>query len=370
MSNSAIYDITNEPILKRANEQYCTSPNLGCPVTLINRLIGTTNGLPDRKLKGDIIRYTFVSGDLPLERNYQIIAQLRNPDDRCSNPNGSIISAVPIAESVNYFKYTSSTSQVNLARTKKPSGPEIPQTNLDSQLPSDCIILQDNHPRETKLKIVIVGASYGAVNKELFLRAANRIKDQILSFEPFRSNSNKINFYALNSENDFGCHFGCHNIQRALCCSRNFEISDFVASRCPFNKIMLVFNSYEHGGTGGSIPVTAMGSIDVNTPIHEFGHSFGGLVDEYNYNHGLIPYSETDVNCDNNPQCPKWQDLMGRYENEVTKNVVTVGCFEGCKYQERGLYRPIEIESIMLDMLGDFGPVNERHLRRLLEHYT
>ncbi len=761
MSNNAVYDITNEPILRRANEQYCTSPNLGCPITLINRPVGTTSELSDRKLKGDIIRYTFVSGDLPLERDYQLIAQLRNPNDKCSNPDGSIINAVPIVESINYFKYGESinretqltqrpkikiflltdvntcivgnqcttndcvsikdlrTDQIvrqfnkegllalppirltpeqrssaycmnlkfnpseidavrnevfsfrdkvveysdnkinpdiqiininngagiemaqygvsfwvppngihkavssfysrdtdftfvvtdikdhdkgvyfdsslcdgsvgsqynygigytwipkgkdgpgcandltlvhgflhqlanainkinpppspfasygennylyngqrlscsmrfnnpysyfpdadvafldpdfdscrgnfgddwtagyctslvargfdgeecnrrwdkhllgdhfpsnyniigNACRNGRqddgesevdsgglcsiysiqvptiPVGPPCPgygsenptflgcrvdgthtenarinttyscsspfncyecmggytrdpsrdrcvsagTESIPERLPEDCIPLQDNHPRETKLKIAIVGSSYGAVNNELFIRDANRIKDQILSFEPFRSNSNKINFYALNSENDFGCHFNCQNIERLLCCT-NWQVTDFVSTKCPYNKIILVFNSPLYGGAGQSIAITSNGgrAIDLNVPTHEFGHVFGGLADEYNYNTGHIPYSQSDVNCDNNPQCPKWSNLIGRYENDVTKSVVTVGCFEGCKYQQRGLYRPIAVESIMLDLRGDFGPVNERHLTRLLESY-
>ncbi len=117
VSNNAIYDITNIPILKRANEQHCASPNPDCPITLINYWIGTTNELPDRKREGVIIRYTFVSGDLPLEKDYQLIAQLRDPNVKCSNPNGIIPSTVPIAESVNYFRYIRPTTPTQQERT-------------------------------------------------------------------------------------------------------------------------------------------------------------------------------------------------------------------------------------------------------------
>ncbi|GEM_PF-4661714 len=235
------------------------------------------------------------------------------------------------------------------------------------RLPESCISLKDDLPRDNKLKIAIVGDRYGTDNN-LFLRDANAIKDQILSFEPFRELQNKINFYAINPNQDFGCRFDCFSDLPGLpCCTESRSIRRLVAQNCPYNEIIVVINERVYDGGVGPLGFAIFGrkGIPSYVPIHEFGHSFGGLSDEYIGNieigHDAVARA---INCDDNPQCTKWRDITNSEEGRRRG----VGCFEGCM-RTRRFYRPIQRHSIMLDITGDFGPVNEKRLRSLLESY-
>ncbi|MBI2672760.1 hypothetical protein HYX19_00720 [Candidatus Woesearchaeota archaeon] len=328
-SNGTLYDIT-QFIEDKANLQYynCTkNEGNNCPINLSNILISNTNS---QFVSGTILTYSFPD-NFPQDK-YSLITQLRKAKVQCSNQinNGELLT-----ESVNLINFT---------------GPG---------LSDGCIVMQDNTPRNYKLKIVIIGDKYGPSNQDLFLQDTMAIKEQVLKFMPFKENKDKINFYAINPEEDLGCTFNCYNITRLICCD-NSKLMRAVLSKCPFNEVIAVVNNESYGGSGLPTTTTTRRGIFFNVPIHEFGHSFGGLVDEYSADGADIPYYPEDVNCDNNTQCLKWQNLTG---------IGGIGCFEGCKYRRYGLYRPIEVNSIMLDQNGDFGPVNERHLRRLLERY-
>jgi len=150
-------------------------------------------------------------------------------------------------------------------------------------------------------KIDIVFVPYGYSEDELpifisslpeFIGGGNG--SGILSKEPFSSNSDKFNFYYLNQSVD----------------SLDI-INSIVSSVCSFYDeiIVLDFDSESDGraATGGHLAyVSSSGSIESNTRtlIHEFGHSFGALKDEYSSDY---PSREPTKhpNCDDFG-CPKW----------------------------------------------------------------
>jgi hypothetical protein len=94
--------------------------------------------------------------------------------------------------------------------------------------------------------------------------------------------------------------------------------------------------------------------------LHEIGHSIFDLADEYvEVELGDFPRYP---NCAPNIQTAKqwWGDLMEYNE---------VGYFKGCSYTEDNI-RPTE-NSIMRSYFrtNDFGLVNKRHIRRVLNKY-
>lgn len=95
--NNVIYDITDF-ILSKANMQYynCDMRTADCPIKLNNIGIGVIQ----QEITGNVLTYAF-SDDLPRGR-YKLIAQLREPNVLCSNPDTGII---PIAKYENYLEY-------------------------------------------------------------------------------------------------------------------------------------------------------------------------------------------------------------------------------------------------------------------------
>ena len=101
--------------------------------------------------------------------------------------------------------------------------------------------------------------------------------------------------------------------------------------------------------------------------VHEFGHSFAGLGDEYAYEEEQIPMYPHDVE----PWEPnlttlvdfesKWKDMMDNKE---------IGLHEGAGYSMKGIYRPCEDCRMRSNVRPEFCPVCQRAIRRLVEFYT
>ena len=102
--------------------------------------------------------------------------------------------------------------------------------------------------------------------------------------------------------------------------------------------------------------------------VHEFGHSFAGLGDEYYdsetsyedfYNIKIEPWEPnitTKVNF-----AEKWEDMVGTNG---------VGLFEGGGYMAKGIFRPREDCRMKTNTAKDFCPVCQRAINRMIDIYT
>lgn len=149
-----------------------------------------------------------------------------------------------------------------------------------------------------------------------------------------------VNSYA-NTAN-LGCAPGCSGIDRLLCCDSTAVVNAAAASRLAYDEIIVVHNTATYAGGGyrdygayqtnsySSYCMVYDGSYTPLMSLHEFGHSFGNLCDEYTY--GSEGYSYYDcVNC--RASCSDWAS-------------VSSGCNRGCDAKS-AYYRPEP--SIMLD---------------------
>lgn len=211
---------------------------------------------------------------------------------------------------------------------------------------------------DEKLDIVFVGDDYYRNGHEdQFIQDTAAHKDRLLSYEPFRSQSSKINWHRVRVDdrvNDLRCEINCGGVPRVICC-RDATVSRVVRS-CPYDEIMVLVDTEEFGGSGGDYAVSAGFAPVIMS--HEFGHSFGGLDDEYSYGGNAPEGDLPGPNCSAENRCQKWQELRGEEG---------VGCFQQCKWDN--WFRPLEENSLMFDLGGDYNPVGERHLRQLLERY-
>ncbi len=98
-------------------------------------------------------------------------------------------------------------------------------------------------------------------------------------------------------------------------------------------------NSAKYGGGGGQFAVFAgnnPSSFDV--ALHEMGHSFAHLADQYDYNDGTVysgpEFSEPDVTT--NPAGTKWSAWLG-YDQP---GIGVIGAYEGAHYSQFGAFRP------------------------------
>jgi hypothetical protein len=143
----------------------------------------------------------------------------------------------------------------------------------------------------------------------------------------------------------------------------NYQIKQ-AAALCPHDHIALLVSRNVMADLVSPVRSSAIGNIiKVNTAdkpfvlVHEFGHSFGDLADEY-VDENYYSTSNFDVtkypNCDTTP-CTVWTDM----EN--------ASCYEGCSLNR--YYRPTETSIMRSLSSATFGPVNERELLKRLLYY-
>jgi len=216
-----------------------------------------------------------------------------------------------------------------------------------------CVTMQDSGDPSTKLDILFIGDDYTESSLGVFRSDATNFMNGLLSYEPFRSQRNKINVHRVDSTQDLGCEYNCHGIDRAICCD-NLKVAQ-AATQCPHDYTLVIVNNNNYGGGAGLYAVSYRG--DYRVIVHEFGHIIGELMDEYSYGTTLsgTPWGG---NCAADSTCSVWSNLIG---------VEGVGCFKGCTSDT--WYRPLQSGSIMTDLNGDFNPVGERMLAQQLKKY-
>ncbi len=100
-------------------------------------------------------------------------------------------------------------------------------------------------------------------------------------------------------------------------------------------------NHAKYGGGGGQWAVYSGGNATAREiALHEIGHSFSGLADEYFYDPDAT-YTGGELsqwNVTNNPNSGKWDRWVGY--NDPTTNIGPIGYYEGGRYYAKGIWRP------------------------------
>lgn len=176
-------------------------------------------------------------------------------------------------------------------------------------------------------------------------------KDSIFQIEPFKTNSKKFSTTLIKTSQDLECEPGCSSASTVVCCN-NKKVQE-EASLCQHDSVYVLVNSKKNCGSASSYTkVCAKQSVAKLALLHELGHSFAGLADEYVYKNYDI--GEIDApNCAKSPTCDKWSEQ-------------TSGCFQGCTYDS--LYRPSE-KSLMSDYVPYFNTVSENHIEKIIANH-
>ena len=166
------------------------------------------------------------------------------------------------------------------------------------------------------LKIMILSSGFSLTQKDDFTNRARGIIDYFMQVEPFLGREKDILFIIHHQTRGLGCHTGCFNIDRLMCCNSGLVVQAAAASGHYPDEVIVVHNTDTYSGGGyreagdsyrqNSLISYAMvyhGSHTNAMALHEFGHSFGNLCDEYTYGSEGYTYSDC-VNCRRN--CSDW----------------------------------------------------------------
>lgn len=259
--------------------------------------------------------------------------------------------------------------------------------------------LLHNDSPEKCIDVAILAEGYTLQEMQTFYEDADIACKSIFDHEPFKSMKKRFNVVAVASPSTdsgvsvprlnewkhtaFGSHFSTFYSDRYLTTSRVKAIHDALAG-IPYEHIIILANTEEYGGGGiynSYTLTTAHHPMFRPVVVHEFGHSFGGLADEYFYDNDVMtdtypldiePWEQnisTQVDF-----AAKWKDMLS--ENtpvptpaDVSKNYPT-GVYEGGGYSAKGIFRPAENCRMRTNEYPAFCPVCQRALRRIIEFYT
>lgn len=158
-----------------------------------------------------------------------------------------------------------------------------------------------------------------------------------------------------------GAYYNCGGIARLICANDN-AVYNAASSVIPYwDKILLLVNDQAYGGSGGDYAIAYNGYPYWGRQVldHEFGHSFGYLLDEYLY--GNQSGSVNGCNCDTDSLHPKWQGWRDIGSPGV-------GAFRGCCWLN--YFRPTNNECTMNGLQDRFCVVCREQLTKSINWRT
>lgn len=322
-----------------------------------------------------------------------------------------------------------------------PSDIFIDRSSLKASAP--LIEIQKSGDSASKVDFLIIGDGYTAAETGKFERDARRMTEVLFQTSPFKERRRDFNVWALcppaaesgvsrpstgvYRDSPLGASFDAFGSERYVLTFDNQALRR-AASFAPYEFVEILVNNRTYGG-GGIHNLYSTVAVDNAWAdyvfVHEFGHHFAGLADEYYTSSVAYAPSaertepwEPNVTALLDPSNLKWKDLVAagtpiptpwgkeafesysrgiqerrgqirreRKPEEVMealfreelghegkmfageKYVGRVGAFEGANYEAKGFYRP-EVDCIMFTRTNHFCAVCRRAIERVIDMYA
>ena len=302
----------------------------------------------------------------------------------------------------------------------------------------------ENGSPHDKVDILILGDGYRKEDMEKFRKDARHFNDVMFSTSPFKERKREFNVRTIEivsqdsgidkpdkniwKNTPLGTMYNTFGSARYVLTEEDKSLHD-IAAAAPYDFILILVNDNRYGGGGiYNLYMTCYSQTDIAgmewqmdyVYVHEFGHSFGGLGDEYYssqvsyndfYQKGVEPW-EPNLTALTDKDHLKWKGFVRngtdlptswakvRYdslerlrgkldrlapdyykkreplyqaEQQILKDPSfrgVVGAFEGAGYVSEGVYRP-SLDCRMFSLsLTDFDPVCTAAINRVIDFYS
>lgn len=257
----------------------------------------------------------------------------------------------------------------------------------------------DNGDPSVKVDIVVLPEGYTKDEMEKFKKDLEKFTNFLFNFSPYKENKSKFNIWAIEAPSDkSGTDIPRQNIWKNTILNSTFFTFDTerylmtedyktvrnVAANAPYDLIYIMVNTSKYGG-GAIYNYYSVCPSDNDQMeyiiVHEFGHGFAGLGDEYYtsavsyeefYKSDIEPWEAnltTLVNFDK-----KWKNLIDK--NTPIPTPATdefkdkVGVFEGGGYVPKGVYRPMFDCTMKSRSVNNFCVVCKETIQKMIDFYT
>lgn len=192
----------------------------------------------------------------------------------------------------------------------------------------------ENGPRDKRINMVVLGDGFTASQQTDFITNATTLVNYVFSKAPYAQYKNYFNVYAVkvisaesgikhpgtatdvtepvfavsNPNNFLGTTFDV-GVHRCVYSNTTNKVTGVLASNVPdFDIAFVLGNSPEYGGCGGTYAFLSNHPSAPEILVHELGHSFGKLADEYWFSGTGESPNKTK---DNNTATNRWKNWVG-----------------------------------------------------------
>ena len=274
--------------------------------------------------------------------------------------------------------------KVNASMTHSVDPKDILIRKTGEELATPYITLQKAADTTRCIHVAYVAEGYQQHEMGTFLEDCKIAMESLFAHEPFKQMQDRFNMVAVMSPSAesgtswpakgiwkntvLGSHFDTFYSDRYLTTLHLKKLHDVLAG-IPYEHIIILVNTDHYGGGGiyNSYNLTyAHGSAFRPVVVHEFGHSFGGLGDEYPYgNDDPMYFADTEPW---EPNLTTKHDFNGKWEQLVKEG--KAGLVEGGGYLSKGVWRGFENCRMRTNEEPEFCLVCRQALIRLIDFYT
>ena len=258
--------------------------------------------------------------------------------------------------------------------------------------------IQEAKDSQHCIHIAYLAEGYQQDEMPTFIDDVHVAMEALFEHEPFKSLRDRFHIVAVKAPSQesgtsepgrgiwkntaLHSHFDTFYSDRYLTTLHLKDMHDWLAG-IPYEHIIVLVNSGRYGGGGifNSYNLTTTHHAKYRpVVVHEFGHSFCGLGDEYAYDIEEVPMYPKDIepwepNLTTLVDFPsKWQDLVDKKTPVPTPLTMQykdkVGVYQGAGYNLKDVYRPCQDCRMRTNEHPVFCPVCQRALTHLIDFYT
>lgn len=198
--------------------------------------------------------------------------------------------------------------------------------------------LQKTGPLNRRINVVILGDGFTQSELPAFAQAAKNFVAFFSNYPPYDAYRNYFNFFAIPTPSNesgatnlgaapdrypsqpietkdtyYGSSFGTSNIHRLVAINKRQAFTNVMATNFPsYDLAIMIVNSPWYGGSGGN-PATFTLQTQANLiGIHEIGHTFSSLIDEY-WAGTVYAREGANMTGNNNPATVSWKNWVGQF---------------------------------------------------------
>ncbi|MGV3504828.1 MAG: M64 family metallopeptidase [Adhaeribacter sp.] len=190
---------------------------------------------------------------------------------------------------------------------------------------------------EEFINLVILGDGYTEEQLNKYLADARQFSNYLFNQAPYKAYKQYFNVFAIqvispesgvkhpatagdcytdnfpkaDPKNYFGTTFDVGGIHRLVVPSSFDLIASVLAESFPaYDQVVILANTSHYGGSGGQFATTTIHDSSNEIAVHEMGHSFGGLADEY-WAGEFYAREKPNMTRENSPKQIKWRNWLG-----------------------------------------------------------